>query len=90
LEAAVAAYRAALQERTREDMPLHWAITEWGLGNALKALGEREGGTARLSNAVNAYESALAIFVSTGSDRYAEICRTSRDRSIALLNQMRR
>jgi tetratricopeptide (TPR) repeat protein len=57
---AVAAYRAALAERTRERVPLDWATTQNNLGNALASLGERESGTARLEEAVAAYRAALA------------------------------
>jgi hypothetical protein len=35
LEEAVTAYREALQERTREQVPLDWAMTQNNLGNAL-------------------------------------------------------
>ncbi len=59
LEEAVAAYRAALEERTRERVPLDWAMTQNNLGNALETLGERESGTARLEEAVAAYRAAL-------------------------------
>jgi tetratricopeptide (TPR) repeat protein len=59
LEEAVAAYRAALEERTRDRVPLDWAATQNNLGNALKALGERESGTARLEEAVEAFRAAL-------------------------------
>ena len=59
LQEAVAAYRTALEEWTRERVPLQWAKTQNNLGNALRALGERESGTARLQEAVAAYESAL-------------------------------
>ena len=59
LEEAVAAYRAALEERTRERVPLDWAMTQNNLGNALWTLGERESGTARLEEAVAAYRAAL-------------------------------
>jgi hypothetical protein len=48
LQQAVAAYRAALVERTRERAPLDWATTQNNLGNALETLGERESGTADL------------------------------------------
>jgi hypothetical protein len=51
LEEAVAAYRAALEERTRERVPLQWAETQNDLGGALFTLGERESGTARLEEA---------------------------------------
>ena len=59
LEEAVAAYRAALEERTRERVPLDWAMTQNNLGIALWTLGERESGTARLEEAVAAYRAAL-------------------------------
>ena len=41
-EEAVVAYRAALQERTRERVPLEWALTQSNLGNVLTALGHHE------------------------------------------------
>ena len=59
LEEAVAAYREALKEDTRERVPLDWAKTQMNLGNALETLGERESGTARLEEAVAAYREAL-------------------------------
>ena len=40
LEEAVAAYRAALKERTRNRVPLEWAMTQMNLGNALTTLGD--------------------------------------------------
>jgi tetratricopeptide (TPR) repeat protein len=59
LETAVAAYRAALQERSRDRVPLDWAMTQNNLGVALRMLGERESGTARIEEAVKAYRAAL-------------------------------
>src|SRR5262249_10616099 len=59
LEEAIAAYREALKEWTRERVPLDWAITQDNLGNALRDLGERESGTAKLEEAVAAYREAL-------------------------------
>ena len=53
------AYRAALEESTRDRVPLDWAMTQNNLGNALRRLGERESGTARLEEAVAAYRAAL-------------------------------
>ena len=55
----MAAFRAALEELTRQRDPLGWAGTEDSLGDALRALGERESGTARLEEAVAAYRAAL-------------------------------
>ena len=59
LEEAVAAYRGALEEYTRDRVPLDWAMTQNNLGNALLNLGAREPGTARLEEAVAAYRAAL-------------------------------
>jgi hypothetical protein len=39
LEESVAAYRAALEERTRARVPLDWALTQYSLGIALSTLG---------------------------------------------------
>jgi tetratricopeptide (TPR) repeat protein len=52
LDEAVAAYREALGERTRERVPLDWAATQNNLGNALVSLG-------KLEEAVAAYREAL-------------------------------
>jgi tetratricopeptide (TPR) repeat protein len=62
LEEAVAAFRAALEERTRERVPLQWAMTQNNLGAALSMLSGRESGTARLEEAVAAYRDALMEF----------------------------
>src|SRR5262249_47393098 len=51
--------REALKERTRERVPLEWAVTQVSLGIALSALGGRESGTAKLEEAVVAYREAL-------------------------------
>ena len=56
---AAAAYGAALEEYTRDRVPLNWAMTQNNLGNALRRLGERESGIARLEEAVAAYRFAL-------------------------------
>jgi hypothetical protein len=48
-----------LEERTRERAPLDWATTQSNLGDALRTLGERESGTARLEEAVGVDRAAL-------------------------------
>jgi hypothetical protein len=53
------AYRLALQELTRERVPLQWAEAQMNLGNALARLGEREATTARLEEAVSSFRLAL-------------------------------
>jgi hypothetical protein len=52
LEEAVTAYRSALQEMTRDRVPLEWGLAQMDLGAALGRLGERESGTARFEEAV--------------------------------------
>jgi tetratricopeptide (TPR) repeat protein len=59
LEAAVAAYREALKELTRQRAPFFWAMTQENLGVALRSLGERESGTTNLEAAVVAHREAL-------------------------------
>jgi tetratricopeptide (TPR) repeat protein len=58
LEEAIAAYRRALAEQSRDRVPLDWAFTETNLGAAFVVLGEREEGTARLKEAVAALHEA--------------------------------
>ncbi|MEM9437631.1 MAG: tetratricopeptide repeat protein [Pseudomonadota bacterium] len=52
-------HKLALEKRTRDRVPLDWAMTQNNLGNALQRLGEREIGTARLEEAITAYQNAL-------------------------------
>jgi tetratricopeptide (TPR) repeat protein len=59
LEEALAAYREALKETTRERAPLGWASSQVNLGLVFAALGERESGTAKLEEAVAAFREAL-------------------------------
>ena len=61
LEEAVAAYREALEERTRERAPLDWAATQTSLGDVLSTLGNREGRTTSLEEALVAYREALKV-----------------------------
>src|SRR5262249_3655128 len=51
--------KALLRLRPRERVPLDWAMTQNNLANALRTLGERESGTARLEEAVTAYRDTL-------------------------------
>jgi tetratricopeptide (TPR) repeat protein len=76
VEEAVTAYHEALQEFTRERVPLRWAGTQMNLGNALELLGEREKGTVRLEEAVAAYREGLLVFT-------RDQCRSSGPRSPA-------
>ncbi len=59
LVVAIAVCRVALQELSRERVPLQWAATQCDLGSALATLGERESGTDRLEEAIKAYRDVL-------------------------------
>src|SRR4029077_15471272 len=62
---AVAAYRSALEVRTREQLPQDWAQTEQNLGQALYYQGRQsEGakGAKMLNQAVAAYRSAPEVY----------------------------
>jgi tetratricopeptide (TPR) repeat protein len=59
LEEAIAAFREALKERTRERVPLEWATTQSNLGLALSALGLMRGSEPLLEEAIAAYRDAL-------------------------------
>jgi tetratricopeptide (TPR) repeat protein len=61
LEEAVAAYRDALKERTRNRVPVAWASTKHNLGIALEELGEHKGSTSLLEAAIDAYREALKV-----------------------------
>ena len=89
LEEAVAAYRAALEERTRERVPLGWAATQNNLGNTLRTLGEREGDKARIEEAVAAYRGALEVFEAAQASDFAAVARDNLRRSQASLTQIR-
>jgi tetratricopeptide (TPR) repeat protein len=64
LKEAVAAYREALKEFTREQEPFYWATGKHNLANALLTLGERDKekqGTELLKEAVAACREALEV-----------------------------
>src|SRR5207245_1644880 len=59
LQEAIRLLESILAASNQARVPLDWAATQNNLGNALKSLGERESGTARLEEAVEAYRAAL-------------------------------
>ncbi len=58
---AVDAFRSALEVRTRESTPLHWATVQNNLGIAFARLGEREAAPPAWKQAVEAFRSALKV-----------------------------
>src|SRR5262249_20867900 len=59
LLSAIERRKQVVELTSRERDPLEWASAQNSLGNALKALGARESGTAKLEEAVAAYREAL-------------------------------
>lgn len=90
LEEAVTAYRAALEVRTRERVPLDWAMTNNNLGAALQTLGEREEGTARLEEAVSAFRAALPVLEGGGASHFAKVARRNLERAEAILKDRKK
>ena len=62
LEEAIEAFRAALQERTRERVPLQWAYSEQGLANALRAVAMRQKHAAQMTEALTCMRSAAEVY----------------------------
>jgi hypothetical protein len=83
LEEAVGAYRLALEEATRERVPLDWAETQMYLGNALSALAEREAGTRNLEEAVAAWDMCLPVIESAWPAERVQSVRSRRDKAQA-------
>ena len=59
LEEAIAVYREALKELTRDRVPLEWAATQTNLGNSLGILGKRKSDHRLMEEAVAAHQEAL-------------------------------
>jgi len=78
LEEAVVAYRAALEELTRERVPLGWAVTMANIALALASIAERTG---RPRDAALAeIDAALEVFRTSGTTSYVERAEATRRR----------
>jgi hypothetical protein len=65
-EQPVAAYRAALEEHTRDRVPLQWALTQTNLGSALQSLGERKRKPCLFKDALEATKAAREVYRDAG------------------------
>jgi len=91
LEQSVAAYRAALEVRTREQLPQDWAQTQNNLGNVLMDLGERVSGEQRaqyLEESVAAIENALTVFTPEASPYHNSLARADLEKAKAALHKI--
>lgn len=66
------AFRAALEERTRERMPLDWAGTTQNLGLVYEALFDKTGEQARLEEAITLARAAREVWDEAGASFYIE------------------
>ena len=83
LEEAVKAYRAALEERSRDRVPLQCADMQDNLAAALFRLGERNSTTARPEEALAAFDECLTIVETTWPEEWVQQVRTNRDEAMA-------
>ena len=71
LEEAVAAYRAALEERTRERVPLAWAASLGNQGVALMLIADRTSDPVVGDAAVRQIETAYEMLRSGGQEQWS-------------------
>jgi len=91
LEQAVAAYRAALEVRTREQLPQDWAMTQNNLGTVLSVLGERargEQGAQYLQQSVASFENALSIFTLKAAPYQNSLARENLEKARTALHKI--
>lgn len=61
-QVAVQTYRAALEQISKDDNPIDWALTQKHLGTSLQAIAERTNEEDILSQAAEALEASLDVF----------------------------
>lgn len=66
----MAAFRAALEEHVREQVPLHWATTQTNVGRTLKTSADRTHDRAQLQEARQALQAAFAAFIEAGQEQH--------------------
>ena len=83
MRVGVPGYGRALELLPRDRVPLDWAATQMNLGNALSRLDERESGTARLEEAVVAFDACLTVTASIWPPEWVSRVRAHRDEARA-------
>ncbi|MDP2804075.1 MAG: hypothetical protein Q8O26_19565, partial [Phreatobacter sp.] len=89
LEEAVAACRAALEEYTRERVPLDWAMTLGNEGVSLRIIAERRRDLPRAERALQQIETAGNTFEAAGHAPYAAYCADQASLARALVDRLR-
>ena len=85
LEQAVDAFRAALEERTRDRVPLDWAGTTYILGYTEALIGGRVAERDRVLAGIARIESAIPVLEEGGHAVWVEGARTCLDEARAIL-----
>ena len=76
-----------LEERTRERVPLDWALTQNNLGKALFMLGDLQDDRKLLGQATVAYTAALEILGPAGPAPYRELVRGNLEEVLVRLRE---
>ena len=85
LEQAVAACRAALEERTRDRVPLDWAGTTYILGYTEALIGGRVADRGRVLEGIARIESAIPVLEDGGHAVWAGYARNNLEQARAIL-----
>jgi hypothetical protein len=72
LEQAVEAYQQALKERTRDRVPLDWAMTQYNLALTYLTMFEKTAQAAHLDRAQDLLSAAAAEFAAAGASHYVD------------------
>ena len=83
------AYRAALEERTRERVPLDWAMTLGNEGVTLRIIAERGRDLTLAEQALRQIETARSTFEAAGHAPYAAYCAEQAELARALVDRLR-
>ena len=88
LEQAVSAYRAALEERTRERVPLDWAMDLGNQGVAMKSIAERTNDAVLAKKAFEQINTAYETMRSGGLGPWADYYTKQLSKARSLLDQL--
>ena len=86
LEIAVKKFRASLNVRKREVVPLLWAQTANNLGAACFSLAKRNSELALLREASTCFEGAIEIYQNSGAEKKADLIANNLSRVQRLLS----
>jgi hypothetical protein len=89
LEEAVAAYRAALEERTRDRVPLQWATITGNQGVAMMVIAGRNSDAALAEAAMRQIETAYETMQSGGHEQFAAYYRAQLPRAQAVRDRLK-